>query len=83
MRDLACERQLALETTLLGDAGIVHHVGPDHFDRDRDAELGVPRLIDGAHTADAERANDVIARPEYLSRGQRFGLRLRARLLGP
>ena len=46
------------------DRRIRGDLGTDDLQRDRDAELVVPRLIDGAHAADAEQANDVIARAE-------------------
>ena len=42
-------------------------LGPDHLERDRDFELLIPRLIDGAHAADAEQADDVVARAEVLT----------------
>src|SRR6185436_11982738 len=49
-----------------GDERIPHRVRPDDFHRDRHAQLGIPRLIDRPHSADAERPDDVIARPERL-----------------
>jgi len=46
---------------------IVRGLRSDHLERDGDAELGVPRPIHGAHAADADRADDVVARPERLA----------------
>ena len=51
--------------------GIGHHLRANHLDRDRDAELRIPGLIDGAHAADAEQPDDVIARTERLADGER------------
>ena len=70
---LTSEQQFTLESPLHlgGHARIGHHIRPDHLDRDCDAELGIPGLIDGAHTAHTERANDVITRAENLSGLQR------------
>ena len=45
-------------------AGSAMISGPDDFDRDGHAELGVPGVIDRAHAAHAEDADDVIAGPE-------------------
>ena len=66
VRDLAREQQLALEAPLdFSRRGrIGHHLGANHLDRDDDAELRVPRLIHGAHAADAEQPDDVISRAE-------------------
>ena len=69
--------------------GIRHDLRTNDFDRDGDAELGIPRLVDRAHAADAEHADDVVARAETFarlehaactgawwgSRGRRFGRR--------
>src|SRR6267143_3188601 len=41
-------------------------IGPNHLEGDGDAQLGIPRLIDGAHSADAEDLEDVVARAERL-----------------
>ena len=38
---------------------------PDDLHRYRDAQLCVPRLIDGAHAANAEDSDDVIASPKF------------------
>jgi len=48
-------------------------IGADHLQRDRDAELGIPRLVDGAHAADAEQLDDVIPRTKRLPDLQRTG----------
>ena len=71
--DLAREQQLPLEAPLDvgGDRRVGHRLGTNHLDRHRDAELGIPRLIDGAHPAGPKQPDDVIARPERLSRFER------------
>src|SRR5438105_769260 len=76
VRDLPGEHQFALEAALdVGARGrIGHDLGTDHFDRDRDAKLRVPRVIDGAHAADAEEPDDVIARAERLAGRERTGI---------
>src|SRR5438477_132963 len=53
---------------------IGHDLGADDFDRDRDAKLRVPRVIDSAHAADAEEPDDVIARAERLTGRERTGI---------
>ena len=63
-------------------AGSAAHFGPDDLDRDRDTELGVPRLIDGAHAADAEQPDDVVPRTESLSRVERPAIGMDAGRLG-
>ena len=63
--------RLNLALDFRGSRRVRHHVGTNHFDRDGDAQLRIPRLIDGAHAADAEHSNDVIARPERLPRLER------------
>ena len=50
---------------------IARRLGPNDLHRDRDLELLVPRLIDGAHAADAEQLDDVISRAETLTDTQR------------
>ena len=52
-------------------AGSRRRFRTDHFQRDGDAELLIPRLIDGAHAAHAEQLDDVIARAERLAHRQR------------
>ena len=73
--DLAGQDELALEAALdlAGGLDVVEDLGADDFERHRHAELRVPRLIDDAHAAGAEDADDVVARPEGLPRGQRPG----------
>ena len=63
VRDLPREQQLLLEAPLEvdADAGIRQHLGPDHLERDRDAELLVLRLVDRAHAADAQQPLDAVA----------------------
>ncbi len=60
------QQQLLLEAALQhrGRARLGRHLGPDDFERDDDAELGVPRLVDRAHAAAAQETNDVVARTE-------------------
>ena len=43
---------------------------PDDLERDRHAELRVPRLVHRAHAADAEQPDDVVARAEVLAVGE-------------
>ena len=47
----------------------------DDLQRDRDAELVIPRVIDRAHAADPEHLDDVVARPERADR-QWAGIRV-------
>ena len=49
-------------------------LGPDHLERDGDAELLIPGLVDGAHAAHAEQLDDVIARAERLAHRERAGI---------
>jgi len=76
VRDLARKQQLALEASLDGarGRGIGGHLRLDDLDGDRDAQLGVPGLIDGAHAADAEQLDDVVARSEGLAWRERAGV---------
>ena len=71
--DLAGQDELALEAALdlAGRFDVVEDFRPDDFECDGDAELRVPRLIDHAHSAGAEHADDVVARAEGLPGGQR------------
>ena len=55
---------LKRRSSSLRGGGIGGDFRPDDLERDGDAELGVPRLVDGAHAADAEQAHDVVARTE-------------------
>ncbi len=68
VRDLPREQQLSLETTLdlAGGGGVGHGLGPDHLDGDRNPELGVPSVIDGAHPAGPQQTNDAIARTKIV-----------------
>ena len=54
--DLARQHQLALEARLelLRDRRVGLRAWANHLDRDRDAELVIEGLVDGAHAADAE-----------------------------
>ena len=66
VRDLPREQQLALETAF--DFGrrlrIGHYLGANHLDGHRDREFRIPRLIHGAHAADAQQPDDVISTAE-------------------
>ena len=59
---------------------IAHHLRPDDLQRDDDFEFLVPRLIDGAHAADAEQLDDGVA-AEGVADGE--GARARRSLAGP
>jgi hypothetical protein len=69
VRDLTREQQFLFEATL--DLGSHRHVPGDfrsnHFERDRHAQLGIPGLIDRAHAAYPEKANDQVSRAELLT----------------
>ena len=70
MRDLARQQELALEALLdlHRGGGIVGRVGTDDLQRDRHTELGVPGLVDDAHAAGAELAQDAVAGAELRTR---------------
>ncbi len=63
VRDLARQQQFALETTFdLGRrSGSDGNLGADHLDSDGDAKFRVPGLVDRAHAAHAQLADDVVA----------------------
>ena len=65
--------RLKRRSTSAAVAGVGHDFRADHLDRDGDAELGVPRLVDRAHAAHAEHADDVIAGPECPAGRERSG----------
>ena len=75
VRHLSREEELALETPLERGRrlGIACDVGTDHFQRDGNAELGIPRVVHRAHSADAEQTDDGIARPDHLPGGEQPG----------
>ena len=75
VRDLPREEQLALESPLqiLGGRLVVGNLRPNHLQRDRDAKLGVPCLVDGAHAAEAKQSRDAVAGPEVRADGKRPG----------
>ena len=75
VRDLAREQQLALEAAEDGSRRLVvqRSVKADHLDGHRDFEDVIPGLVDRAHAADAEQADDVVARAEVLTDVQRGG----------
>jgi hypothetical protein len=67
--DLPCEQQLLFETPLdvLCRRGVARHLGSNHFERHRHAELVVPGLVHRAHAANAELPQDAVPRPERLT----------------
>ena len=71
--DLACEQELLLEASFqyLRRVGIRTRRRADHLDRDDDAELPVPGLIDRTHPSEAEQPDDVIAIAKVLAGHQR------------
>ncbi len=74
VRDLAREQELTLEAPfdfLLGQR-IPNGFRPNHLQGDDDFELLVPRLIHGAHSADAEQPDDRVA-SKMLTDCQRTG----------
>ena len=73
VRDLARQQQLLLEAPfeVSRRVGIARGFRPDHLQRDGDAEAFVPRLIHGAHSADSEQLDDVIAVSERLPDSKR------------
>jgi hypothetical protein len=75
VRDLPGEEQLTLETPLqvLGVRLVVGNLRSNHLQCDRDAKLGVPRFVDGAHAAEAKQSGDAIPGPEVRADGQRPG----------
>ena len=68
--DLPRQEQLALEAALdlPGEVRVARDLRPDDLEGDRDRKLGVPRLIDDAHPAGAQHANDVVAGAKWLAR---------------
>ena len=75
VRDLPGQQQLALEAPLdlPRDLRIPVDFGADDLQRDGDAELGVPGLVNDAHAAGPELSQNAIARPERLAGGERPG----------
>ena len=67
VRDLAREHQLALEAALELLRRQRVRVRLDHLQRQRQRQLRIPDVIDRAHPADAEQADDLIALTERLS----------------
>ena len=65
MRHLPGEEQLTLETCFDrgGGAGIGDRIGPNDLERERDFELGVPRLVHRPHPANAEQSDDSVPVP--------------------
>ena len=78
MSDLAGEQQLLLEAPLqhARSVGIGGDFRANDLQRDNDAELLVPGLVDGAHAAHAELPDDLIAAAEGIAGGDWFGPRL-------
>jgi hypothetical protein len=73
VRHLACEKQLLLESALerLRRLRVGPSFGADHLQRDHDPEHGIPGLVDGAHAAETEQPDDVIAIAEVLAERER------------
>ena len=69
--DLAREHQLPPEP--LDPLRVRPQVGAEDLERDVDAQLLVPRLVDGAHPPDAERAEDAVAPRHHRARGEAAG----------
>ncbi len=69
MRHLPGEEQLTFEACFDrgGRAGIGDRIRPNDLERERDFELGVPRLVNGPHPANAEQSDDSIPRAEELA----------------
>jgi len=63
------KRRLDLQRALR----IGERLGQDDLQRDRDAELLVPRLVDRAHAAGAQGLEDAVARAELLAGRERAG----------
>ena len=70
VRHLARQQQLALEPVLEFRRHRRSVPGPDDLDGHGDAELGVPRLVDRAHAADAELPHDPVAGAERMAGDQ-------------
>ena len=70
--DLPCEYELLLEAALhlARCARVAGRLRPNDLERDADAQLGIPCVVHGAHAADAEHADDVVA-PERLADSER------------
>ena len=60
--------RLKRRSTSPAELRIEQDLRPDHLQRDGNAELVIPGLIDDAHAAGAERPDDVIAAAEGLAR---------------
>ena len=72
VRDLTGEQQFLLEAFFgFSRSAAATRVGANHFQRDGDAELRVPCLVDRSHAADAEHLDDVVSRAERLSNLER------------
>jgi hypothetical protein len=73
VRHLAGEDQLLLEPALHFPCGlrVPSRLGPNDLQCDPLPELGVPHLVDGAHPADPENLDDVIANAERLPDSER------------
>ncbi len=68
MRDLPREHELALEPSLQLLRGQRIRIRLDHLERERQPQLGIPDVINGAHPAHAEQADDLIALAKGLAR---------------
>src|SRR5262249_40133261 len=74
--DLTREHELALEPPfdVSCRSRIGSRLGANDFNRDGDTQLGIPRLIDRAHSTDAEETEDVVPAAECLAGRQRARL---------
>src|SRR5207244_7140928 len=67
--DLSRQQQLLPEAALhaTGRSRIGHHIGTDHLQRHDDGQLFIPDLINHAHTAGAEHAQNAVSRSERVA----------------
>ena len=82
--DVARQEQFAFEAAfeIAGDGWIGHRLGADHLDGNDNRQLVVPRLVDGAHSANTQLTDEVIPTSETcagLEGGGRGTLRWRCR----
>src|SRR5262245_64895528 len=76
--DLPGQQQLAFEATLQlpRRTRVARDFGSDDLQRNGDAELAIPRLVDGPHAAHAEQLGDAIPIPKSLPNTERPGVAL-------
>ena len=73
VRDLPREHQLALEPPFQLLRGQRIRVRLDHLERKRQSQLGIPDVVDGAHPAHAQQADDLIALAKGLAGNEAHG----------